>query len=580
MENKIKKGNDEKNIMNIYREGIYENKERIKILSFGNKLMMNIENARKTDSYKKLKVAFSDEQIFKLCIHSIDFISKYNCQMEGIGNECTNVQLEIFIRLFLQDEYIVDSDEETHFSDSDIKYLTQYIMDQILCERINNVVEWHNDFSEYNPRIINFIQRKKEKGQSFFHYDIKGDGLRLLVNSFDIYQYLTGDIEEIIQKRNLRNSNLKAFFGIINQREKQLVMKKNEILMKYDLSRNDMYDIRFFNHKKNVDSFLKDLQEIEKSHDALLKEVKQKVPNFIDVFGLPKPIDYTTSSPEEIEKYEEHEAVTKRLKSMIQLTKKLEAQMNSHWHEYESTKKEIKFTKPKKKNNIFKNYLDEIINNRHDIEREILSYISSALPYNKNKKIFVYDEDNHIVDTKKRTKTLPINIFERKILDVEEEEDYVASVKEEDIEEQKQKKKEKKLKINKERKLYADCLMDCLDRSCNHTILLGDVFKKVIEQMDVYELQILHSGILRTLISTLTRDEKAYLFGKRFSRKSLENQTLSQILYESNKKLKYPFKKIEWTWNNDYTEILLDKNRGVVEKVPNIRLKGLVEEKE
>ena len=122
--------------------------------------------------------------------------------------------------------------------------------------------------------------------------------------------------------------------------------------------------------------------------------------------------------------------------------------------------------------------------------------------------------------------------------------------------------------------------MDCLDRSCNHTILLGDVFKKVIEQMDVYELQILHSGILRTLISTLTRDEKAYLFGKRFSRKSLENQTLSQILYESNKKLKYPFKKIEWTWNNDYTEILLDKNRGVVEKVPNIRLKGLVEEKE
>ena len=161
MENKIKKGNDEKNIMNIYREGIYENKERIKILSFGNKLMMNIENARKTDSYKKLKVAFSDEQIFKLCIYSIDFISKYNCQMEGIGNECTNVQLEIFIRLFLQDEYIVDSDEETHFSDSDIKYLTQYIMDQILCERINNVVEWHNDFSEYNPRIINFIQRKK-----------------------------------------------------------------------------------------------------------------------------------------------------------------------------------------------------------------------------------------------------------------------------------------------------------------------------------------------------------------------------------------------------------------------------------
>lgn len=191
--------------------------------------------------------------------------------------------------------------------------------------------------------------------------------------------------------------------------------------------------------------------------------------------------------------------------------------------------------------------------------------------------MFVYDEDNHIVGTKKRIKTLPINIFERKILDIEEEEDYATSVKEEDIKEQKQKKKEEKLKINKERKLYADCLLNCLDKSRNHIVRFGDVLKSTTEQMDVYDLQRLHSGVLRTFFSTLIRDEKAYAFGKRFSRKPLENQTLSQILFESNKKLEIPFKKIEWSWNKDYTEILLDKNKGIIEKVPNIILKGITE---
>ncbi len=253
MEKKLKKGSDyERCVVNISQDVMYELVERIKNLALCCKLMINIVNARKTDSYKKLKVAFSDEQIFKLCLYAIDCISRYNCQMEDIGNECTNMDIENFLRLYLQEEYFVESDTETHFSDSDIEYLTQYIMDQILCERINNVVEWHNDFSEYNPKIINFIQRKKEKGQSFFYYDIKEDGLRLLVDSFDIYKYLTGDIEEIIQKRNIRNSNLKACFGIINQREKQLIMRKNEILTKYDLSRNDMYALRFFNHKSHL----------------------------------------------------------------------------------------------------------------------------------------------------------------------------------------------------------------------------------------------------------------------------------------------------------------------------------------
>lgn len=578
MEKKLKKGTDyERCIVNISQDVMCELVERIKNLALCCKLMINIENARKTDSYKKLKVAFSDEQIFKLCLYAIDCISRYNCQMEDIGNECTNMDIENFLRLYLQEEYFVESNEETHLLDSDIEYLTRYIMDQILCERINNVVEWHNDFSEYNPKIINFIQRKKEKGQSFFYYDIKEDGLRLLVDSFDIYKYLTGDIEEIIQKRNIRNSNLKACFGIINQREKQLVMRKNEILTKYDLSRNDMYTLRFFNHKKDVDTFVENLKEIEKVHETLLKEVKQKVPNLFDAFDQPRPIDYTTSSPEEIEKYKEHEALAIRLKSMIRRTKKLEAQINSHWHEYESTKKEIKFSKPKKKNDIFKKYQDDIINNRQGIEREVLSYISTSLPYNKNKKVFVYDEDNHIVGTKKRIKTLPINIFERKILDIEEEEDYATSVKEEDIKEQKQKKKEEKLKINKERKLYADCLLNCLDKSRNHIVRFGDVLKSTTEQMDVYDLQRLHSGVLRTFFSTLIRDEKAYAFGKRFSRKPLENQTLSQILFESNKKLEIPFKKIEWSWNKDYTEILLDKNKGIIEKVPNIILKGITE---